>query len=86
MQERGLIMLGSNVYQIEINPEQPEWRVIQRLIRLGFQKAMWSDKAKTSFVEVYISIRAFSNYTNRMYKDNVATLEDFTNLMLEVGK
>ena len=74
MQERGLIMLGSNVYQIEINPEQPEWRVIQRLIQLGFQKAMWSDKAKTSFIEVYVPIRAFSNYTNRMPKDNIVTL------------
>ena len=79
-------MLGSKVYQIEINSEQPEWKVIQKLVQLGFQKAMWEDEAKTSFVEVYVPLRAFSNYTNRMYKYNVATLEDFTNLMLEVGK
>ena len=76
-------MLSSNVYQIEINPEQPEWRVIQSLVQLGFQKALWSDKAKTSFIEVYVPIRAFSNYTNRMPKDNVVTSEDFTNLVLE---
>ena len=76
-------MLSSNVYQIEINPEQPVWRVIQSLVQLGLQKALWSDKAKTSFIEVYVPIRAFSNYTNRMPKDNIVTLEDFTNLVLE---
>lgn len=79
-------MLGSKTYQIEINSEQPECKVIQRLILLGFEKAMWEDEAKTSFVEVYVLIRAFSNYTNSMPKSNVITLEDFTNLMLEVGK
>ena len=76
-------MLGSNVYQIEINPEQPEWRVIQRLVQLGFQKAMWEDEANTSFVEVYAPLRAFSNYTNHIQKDNIVTLEDFTNLIEE---
>ena len=79
-------MLGSKVYQIEINSEQPECKVIHKLIQLGFEKAMWSDEAKTSFVEVYVPIRAFSNYTNRIPKDNVVTLEDFTNLMLELDK
>ena len=79
-------MLGSKVYQIEINSEQPEWEVIQKLVQLGFQKAMWEDEAKTSFVEVYVLLRAFSNYTNRMSKDNVVTLEDFTNLVVECVK
>ena len=76
-------MLGSKVYQIEINSEQPEWEVIQKLAQLGFQKAMWEDEAKTSFVEVYVLLRAFSNYTNHIQKDNIVTLEDFTNLVLE---
>ena len=79
-------MLGSKVYQIEINSEQPEWEVIQKLVQLGFQKAMWEDEAKTSFVEVYVPLRAFSNCTNRMSKDNVVTLEDFTNLVVECVK
>ena len=79
-------MLGSKAYQIEINSEQPEWEVIQKLVQLGFQKAMWEDEAKTSFVEVYVLLRAFSNYTNRMSKDNVVTLEDFTNLVVECVK
>ena len=79
-------MLGSKVYQIEINSEQPEWEVVQKLVQLGFQKAMWEDEAKTSFVEVYVLLRAFSNYTNRMSKDNVVTLEDFTNLVVECVK
>ena len=72
-------MLGSKVYQIEINSEQPEWEVIQKLVQLGFQKAMLEDEAKTSFVEVYVLLRAFSNYTNHIQKDNIVTLEDFTN-------
>ena len=76
-------MLGSKVYQIEINSEQPEWKVIQKLIQLGFEKAMWGIGAKTSFVEVYVPLRAFSNYTNHIQKDNIVTLEDFTNLMEE---
>ena len=76
-------MLDSKVYQIEINSEQPECKVIQKLVQLGFEKAMWGIGAKTSFIEVYVPIRAFSNYTNRMPKDNIVTLEDFTNLMEE---
>ena len=76
-------MLGSKVYQIEINSEQPEWKVIQKLVQLGFQKAMWEDEVNTSFVEVYVPLRAFSNYTNHRQKDNIVTLEDFTNLMEE---
>ena len=79
-------MLVSRVYQIEINSEQPEWEVIQKLVQLGFQKAMLEDEAKTSFVEVYVLLRAFSNCTNRMSKDNVVTLEDFTNLVVECVK
>ena len=79
-------MLDSKVYQIEINSEQPECKVIQKLVQLGFEKAMWEDEAKTSFVEVYVLLRAFSNYTNRMSKDNVVTLEDFTNLVVECVK
>ena len=75
-------MLVSKIYQIEINSEQPEWKVIQRLVQLGFQKAMWEDEAKTSFVEVYVPLKAFSNYTNRMSKGNVVTLEDFTNFIV----
>ena len=76
-------MLGSNVYQIEINPEQPEWRVIQRLIQLGFQKAMWQGEINTNFIEVYISLKAFTNYSNNVSKDNVVTLLEFTNLVYE---
>ena len=76
-------MLGSNVYQIEINPEQPEWRVIQSLVRLGFQKAMWQGEINTNFIEVYISLKAFTNYSNNMSKDNVVTLLEFTNLVYE---
>ena len=76
-------MLDSKVYQIEINSEQPEWKVIQKLVQLGFQKAMLEDEANTSFVEVYVPLRAFSNYTNRIQKGNIVTLEDFTNLMEE---
>ena len=74
-------MLGSKIYQIEINSEQHERKVIQKLVQLGFQKAVWEDEAKTSFVEVYVPSRVFSNYTNSMSKDNVITLEDFINLM-----
>lgn len=76
-------MSNKEPIQIEINAEQPEWKVIQKLVQLGFQKAMWDDEAKTSFVEVYVQLRAFSNYTNRMSKDNVLTLEDFTNFLTE---
>ena len=76
-------MLGSNVYQIEINPEQPEWRVIQRLIQLGFQKALWQGEINTNFIEVYISLKAFTNYSNNVSKDNVVTLLEFTNLVYE---
>ena len=72
-------MLGSNVYQIEINPEQPEWRVIQRLIQLGFQKALWQGEINTNFIEVYISLKAFTNYSNNVSKDNVVTLLKNTN-------
>ena len=70
-------------FSIEINKEQPEWKVIQKLVQLGFQKAMWEDESKTSFVEVYVPLRAFSNYTNRMSKENVVTLEDFTLLVAQ---
>ena len=76
-------MLSSNVYQIEINQEQPEWRVIQRLIQLGFQKAMWQGEINTNFIEVYISLKAFTNYSNNVSKDNVVTLLEFTNLVYE---
>ena len=79
-------MLGSKIYQIEINSEQPELKVIHKLIELGFEKAMWGYGAKTSFIEVYVPLRAFSNYTNRMPKDNVIALEDFTNLISEYVK
>ena len=76
-------MLSSNVYQIEINQEQPEWRVIQRLFQLGFQKAMWQGEINTNFIEVYISLKAFTNYSNNVSKDNVVTLLEFTNLVYE---
>lgn len=77
-------MSNKEPIQIEINAEQPEWKVVQKLVQLGFQKAMWDDEAKTSFVEVYVQLRVFSNYTNRMPKDNVVTLEDFTNFIVGV--
>ena len=76
-------MLDSKVYQIEINSEQPEWRVIQSLVRLGFQKAMWQGEINTNFIEVYISLKAFTNYSNNVSKDNVVTLLEFTNLVYE---
>lgn len=76
-------MSNKEPIQIEINAEQPEWKVVQKLVQLGFQKTMWDDGAETSFVEVYVQLRAFSNYTNRMSKDNVVTLEDFTNFLTE---
>ena len=76
-------MLGSKIYQIEINSEQPECKVIHKLNQLWFEKVMWTDEAKTSFVEVYLPIRAFSNYTKHIPKDNIVTLEDFTNLISE---
>ena len=47
-------MLVSKVYQIEINSEQPECEVIQKLFQLGFQKVVWEGEAKTSFAEVYV--------------------------------
>ena len=76
-------MLGSKVYQIEINSEQPEWRVIQSLVRLGFQKAMWQGEINTNFIEVYISLKAFTNYSNNVSKDNVVTLKDFISICKE---
>ena len=76
-------MLSSKVYQIEINSEQPEWRVIQSLVRLGFQKSMWQGEINTNFIEVYISLKAFTNYSNNVSKDNVVTLLEFTNLVYE---
>ena len=76
-------MLGSKVYQIEINLEQPEWRVIQSLVRLGFQKAMWQGEINTNFIEVYISLKAFTNYSNNVSKDNVVTLKDFISICKE---
>ena len=76
-------MLGNNVYQIEINPEQSEWRVIQSLVRLGFQKAMGQGEINTNFIEVYISLKAFTNYSNNVSKDNVVTLKDFISICKE---
>ena len=76
-------MLSSEVYQIEINSEQPEWRVIQSLVQLGFQKALWSDDVKTDFIEVYIPLSTFSNYSSKMSKDNVTTLKDFISICNE---
>ena len=76
-------MLGSKIYQIEINSEQPEWRVIQSLVRLGFQKSMWQGEINTNFIEVYISLKAFTNYSNNVSKDNVVTLKDFISICKE---
>ena len=76
-------MLDSKVYQIEINSEQPEWRVIQKLVQLGFQKAMWQDEISTDFIEVYIPLKAFTNYSKNVSKDSVVTILEFTNLVYE---
>lgn len=76
-------MLSSKVYQIEINPEQPEWRVSQSLVRLGFQKAMWQGEINTNFIEVYIPLKAFTNYSKNVSKDNVVTLKDFISICNE---
>ena len=59
---------------IEVNKEQPEWEVIQVLVQLGFQKALWCDEMNTSFVEVYVGIEAFSNYSSETQKENTLTL------------
>ena len=68
---------------IEINKEQPEWKVIQVLVQLGFQKALWCDEMNTSFVEVYVGIKTFSNYSIKMQKENTLTLLEVINRLYE---
>lgn len=68
---------------IEVNKEQPEWKVIQVLVQLGFQKAMWYDDIETSFVEVYVGLKAFSNYSSAVPKENILTLVEVTNRLYE---
>lgn len=72
--------------QIEINTEQPEWKVIQKLVQLGLQKAMWDDEIQSDHVEVYIGLNCFSNYSAKMKKDNLVTLSDFINVVREERK
>lgn len=72
--------------QIEINTEQPEWKVIQKLVQLGLQKAMWDDGKQTDHVGVYLGLNCFSNYTVKMEKDNLVTLSDFINVVREERK
>ena len=68
---------------IEINKEQPVWKVIQLLVQLGFQKALWCDEMNTSFVEVYVGIKTFSNYSIKMQKENTLTLLEVINRLYE---
>ena len=68
---------------IEINKEQPEWKVIQVLVQLGFQKALWCDEMNTSFVEVYVGVNTFSNYSSVGLKENILTLVEVTNRLYE---
>lgn len=72
--------------QIEINTEQPEWKVIQKLVQLGFQKVMWDDEIQSDHIEVYIGLNCFSNYSANMEKDNLVTLSDFINVVREEMK
>ena len=71
------------MFCIEINKEQPEWKVIQVLVQLGFQKALWCDEIETSFVEVYVGIKTFSNYSSKMRKTNTLTLAEVANRLYE---
>jgi hypothetical protein len=71
---------------IEVNKGQPEWKVIQALVQLGFQKAMWCDDIETSFVEVYVGLKVFSNYSSKMPKENILTLVEVTNRLYEEQK
>ena len=67
--------------QIEINTEQPEWKVVQTLVQLGLQKAWWNDDLQTVYVEVYLGLGCFINRAIDAEKGNVLTLSDFTELM-----
>ena len=72
--------------QIEVNVEQPEWRVIQKLVQLGLQKACWNDDIQADHIEVYLGLNCFSNYSAKMEKDNLVTLSDFVNVVREERK
>ena len=67
--------------QIEINKEQPEWKVVQTLVQLGLQKACWDDDLQTVYVEVYLGLGYFINRATNSGKGNILTLSDFTELM-----
>ena len=56
---------------------------IQVLVQLGFQKALWCDEMNTSFVEVYVGIKTFSNYSIKMQKENTLTLSEVINRLYE---
>ena len=71
---------------IEINKGQPEWKVIQVLVQLGFQKALWCDDVQSDHIEVYLGLNCFSNYSAKMEKDNLVTLSDFVNVVYEGRK
>jgi len=64
---------------IEVNKEQPEWKIIQMLVQLGFQKALWCDEMNTSFVEVNVGIKTFSNHSSKIQKENTLTLMETIN-------
>ena len=44
---------------IEVNKEQPEWKVIQVLVQLGFQKACWNDDIQADYIGVYLWLKCF---------------------------
>ena len=72
--------------QIEINTEQPEWKVIQVLVQLGFQKSLWCDDIQADHIEIYLGLNCFSNYSAKFKKDNLVTLSDFVNVVYEGRK
>ena len=75
-----------DVVQIEINEEQPEDVIVQRLVDLGFIKYYWDLDIETKFVEVYLGLNSFSNYSSDIELSNVISLLNFTNIIYENRK
>ena len=75
-----------DVVQIEINEEQPEDVIVQRLVDLGFIKSYWDLDIETKFVEVYLGLNSFSNYSSDIELSNVISLLNFTNIIYENRK
>ena len=75
-----------DVFQIEINTEQPEDVVVKRLVDLGFSKSYWDVDIETKFVEVYLGLNCFSNYSSDIELSNLTSLLNFTNIIYENRK